>query len=101
MRSLTRWPITVARQGTEELSPREVMGLRESSLAAGASQVMAIRVDWTKWRQFFRGMQENPLLEHIFATVEGQETGGPTSDFRLKIESAAPEELEGLIGQAG
>ena len=45
-------------------------------------------------------MQENPLLERIFATVEGQETGGPASDFRLKIESAAPEELEGIIAQA-
>ena len=61
---------------------------------------MAIRVDWAKWRQFFRGMQENPLLERIFAAVEGQETGGATSDLRLKIESAAPEELEGIIGQA-
>jgi acyl carrier protein len=45
-------------------------------------------------------MQENPLLEHIFAAFEGQETGGATSDLRLKIESAAPEELEGIIGQA-
>jgi acyl transferase domain-containing protein/NADPH:quinone reductase-like Zn-dependent oxidoreductase/NAD(P)-dependent dehydrogenase (short-subunit alcohol dehydrogenase family)/SAM-dependent methyltransferase/acyl carrier protein len=90
----------LARQGTTELSPREVMTLLESSLTAGLTQVMAIRVDWTKWRQFFRGMQENPLLERIFAAVEGQETSGATSDLRLKIESAAPEELEGLIGQA-
>jgi acyl carrier protein len=64
------------------------------------TQVMAIRVDWAKWRQFFRGMQENPLLEHIFAAVEAQETGGAVSDWRLKIESAAPEELVGIIGQA-
>jgi NADPH:quinone reductase-like Zn-dependent oxidoreductase/short-subunit dehydrogenase/acyl carrier protein len=90
----------LARQGTTELSPREVMTLLESSLKAGATQVMAIRVDWTKWRQFFRGMQENPLFEQIFAAVEGQETGGATSDLRLKIESAGPEELEGIIGQA-
>jgi NADPH:quinone reductase-like Zn-dependent oxidoreductase/SAM-dependent methyltransferase/acyl carrier protein len=90
----------LARQGTEELSPREVMGLLESSLTAGVTQAMAIRVDWTKWRQFFRGMQENPLLERIFASVESQETGGATSDWRLKIESATPEELEGIIGQA-
>ena len=40
------------------------------------------------------------MLERIFATVEGQETGGASSDLRLKIESAAPEELEGIIGQA-
>jgi acyl carrier protein len=90
----------LARQGTTELSPQEVMTLLESSLTAGATQVMAIRVDWNKWRQFFRSMQENPLFEHIFAAVEGQETGGATSDLRLKIESAAPEELEGIIGQA-
>jgi acyl carrier protein len=90
----------LARQGTTELSPQEVMALLESSLAAGVAQVMAIRVDWTKWRQFFRGMQENPLLERIFTAAEGQETDGATSDLRLKIESAAPEELEGIIRQA-
>jgi acyl transferase domain-containing protein/NADPH:quinone reductase-like Zn-dependent oxidoreductase/SAM-dependent methyltransferase/acyl carrier protein/short-subunit dehydrogenase len=90
----------LARQGTTELSPREVMSLLESALTTGVTQVMAIRVDWAKWRQFFRGMQENPLLERIFATVEGQEAGSATSDLRLKIESAAPEELEEIIGQA-
>jgi acyl transferase domain-containing protein/NADPH:quinone reductase-like Zn-dependent oxidoreductase/NAD(P)-dependent dehydrogenase (short-subunit alcohol dehydrogenase family)/SAM-dependent methyltransferase/acyl carrier protein len=90
----------LARQGTTELSPKEVMTLLGSALTAGQTQVMAIRVDWAKWRQFFRGMQENPLLERIFETVENQESGGPASDFRLKIESAAPEELEGIIGQA-
>ena len=90
----------LARQGTTELSPREVMTLLESALTADTTQVMAIRVDWAKWRQFFRGMQENPLLENIFAAVEGQETGSSNSDLRLKIESAAPEELEGIIGQA-
>jgi acyl transferase domain-containing protein/acyl carrier protein/phospholipid N-methyltransferase len=90
----------LARQGTTELSPGEVMSLMESSLTAGSTQVMAIRVDWAKWRQFFRGMQENPLLERIFASVEGQESGGGKSDWRQKIESAAPEELEGIIGLA-
>jgi acyl transferase domain-containing protein/NADPH:quinone reductase-like Zn-dependent oxidoreductase/SAM-dependent methyltransferase/acyl carrier protein len=90
----------LARQGTTELSPREVMSLLESSLSAGIAQVMAIRVDWAKWRQFFRGMQENPMLEHIFAAVEVQEAGGVANDIRLKIEAASPEELEGLIRQA-
>jgi NAD(P)-dependent dehydrogenase (short-subunit alcohol dehydrogenase family)/acyl carrier protein len=90
----------LARQGTTELSPKEVMTLLESALTAGVTQVMAIRVDWAKWRQFFRGMQENPLLERIFAAVEGQETGGATTDLRHKIESAAPEELGAIIGQA-
>jgi acyl transferase domain-containing protein/NADPH:quinone reductase-like Zn-dependent oxidoreductase/SAM-dependent methyltransferase/acyl carrier protein len=90
----------LARQGTTELSPREVMALMEASLNAGVTQVMAIRVDWTKWRQFFRGMQENPLLERIFAAVEGHGPGGSPSDLRLKIASAAPEELGGIIRQA-
>ena len=58
----------LARQGTTEISPGEVMALLESFLRAGSTQAMAIRVDWAKWRQFFRGMQENPLLERIFAS---------------------------------
>lgn len=89
----------LARQGTRELSEREVVALLESFLSAGVTQVMAIRVDWAKWQQFFRSMQENPLLERIFTAVEGQDTSGAMSDFRLKIESAAPEELEAIIGQ--
>ena len=90
----------LARQGTTELSPGEVMSLMESSLVAGNTQVMAIRVDWAKWRQFFRSMQENPLLERILASVESQETGGGPGDWRLKIESAAPDEKEAVICQA-
>ena len=90
----------LARQGTLELSPVEVTNLLESSLKAGNTQLMAIRVDWAKWRQFFRGMQENPLLERIFAAVESQDLGQTMSDLRLKIESASPEELEGIIRQA-
>jgi acyl transferase domain-containing protein/NADPH:quinone reductase-like Zn-dependent oxidoreductase/NAD(P)-dependent dehydrogenase (short-subunit alcohol dehydrogenase family)/SAM-dependent methyltransferase/acyl carrier protein len=96
----TRVAEFLARQGTTALSPREVMALLESSLTAGVTQVMAIRVDWAKWRQFFRGMQENPLLERIFSAVEGQETSGAPNDLRLKIEAAAPEEVAGIIGQA-
>ncbi len=90
----------LARQGTTELSPGEVTSILESSLSANDTQVIAIRVDWAKWRQFFRGMQENPLLERIMASVEGQEGGAATSDWRLKIESAAPEERESVIAQA-
>ena len=75
--------------------------LLESFLAAGTTQAMAIRVDWAKWRQFFRGMQENPLLERIFASAsKARRRGGATSDWRLKIEAAAPEERDGVIGQA-
>src|SRR5881394_2914623 len=90
----------LARQGTTELSPGEVMSLLESSLVAGDTQVAAIRVDWAKWRQFFRSMQENPLLERILATVERQENGGVTRDWRLKIESAEPKDREPIIAAA-
>jgi acyl carrier protein len=91
----------LARQGTVEISPREVVALLESFLNEGMDQVLAIRVDWTKWRQFFRGLQANPLLERIFASgIESQEAAGQTSDWRLKIESAPPEEREGIIRQA-
>jgi acyl transferase domain-containing protein/NADPH:quinone reductase-like Zn-dependent oxidoreductase/SAM-dependent methyltransferase/acyl carrier protein len=90
----------LARQGTLALSPAEATALLESSLKAGSTQVMAIRVDWAKWRQFFRNMQENPLLERIFATIESQEMGQTISDLRLKLESASPEELEGIIRRA-
>ncbi len=90
----------LSRQGTTELSPGEVMALMEASLVAGNTQVMAIRVDWAKWRQFFRSMQENPLLERILSAVEGQETGGATGDWRPRIEAAAPEEKEAVICQA-
>ena len=71
-------------------SRRPPLVFMESSLVAGNTQVAAIRVDWAKWRQFFRSMQENPLLERILASVESQEGGGVTSDWRLKIEAAAP-----------
>jgi acyl transferase domain-containing protein/NADPH:quinone reductase-like Zn-dependent oxidoreductase/acyl carrier protein/SAM-dependent methyltransferase len=90
----------LARQGTTELSPGEVMSLLESSLVAGNTQVAAVRVDWAKWRQFFRSMQENPMLERILSSVEVQEGGGVTSDWRLKIESAAPEDREPIIAAA-
>ncbi|MGB8168186.1 MAG: SDR family NAD(P)-dependent oxidoreductase [Chthoniobacteraceae bacterium] len=90
----------LARQGTTELSPGEVMTILESSLRAGNTQVAAIRVDWAKWRTFFRSMQENPLLERIFATVESQESGGAKSDWRNRIEAAAPDEKEAVIAQA-
>jgi len=90
----------LARQGTTALSPGEVMSILESSLVAGNTQVAAIRVDWAKWQQFFRSMQENPLLERILASVENQEGGGVTSDWRNKIESASAEEREPIIAAA-
>jgi acyl transferase domain-containing protein/NADPH:quinone reductase-like Zn-dependent oxidoreductase/NAD(P)-dependent dehydrogenase (short-subunit alcohol dehydrogenase family) len=90
----------LAKQGISELSPSEVVSIVESSLRAGSTQVAAIRVDWARWRTFFRGMQGNPLLERIFAAVEGQETSGTASDWRNRIEFAASEEKETVIAHA-
>jgi NADPH:quinone reductase-like Zn-dependent oxidoreductase/acyl carrier protein len=91
----------LARQGTAALTPREVTTLMESFLTANATQIAAIRVDWAKWRQSFRGMQENPLVERVFASgVETQETGGGTSDWRQKIQAAAPDERDEVVCQA-
>jgi acyl transferase domain-containing protein/acyl carrier protein/phospholipid N-methyltransferase len=90
----------LAKQGISSLSPGEVVSIVESSLRAGSAQVAAIRVDWAKWKTFFRGMQGNPLLERIFTAVEGHESSGTSSDWRNRIESAAPEEKETVIAQA-
>lgn len=91
----------LARQGTAALTPREVTTLMESFLVSNATQMAAIRVDWAKWRQSFRGMQDNPLVERIFASgVEVQETSGGSSDWRGKIQSAGPDERNDVIGQA-
>ena len=91
----------LARQGTTALSPGEVVALLDFFLSNGVTQAAAIRVDWSKWRQFFRGLQEKPLLEHIFASgVESDDTSAANNDWRLKIESAAPEERGNVIAQA-
>ena len=89
------------RQGTSSIEPNEVTALLESFLEANVAQAAAIRVDWAKWRQSFRTMQENPLLERIFADgVEMDESGGGAGDWRVKIESADADEREGVICQA-
>ena len=91
----------LARQGTAALTPREVTTLMESFLTAHSTQVAAIRVDWAKWRQSFRGMQDNPLVERIFASgVELQETSSGSSDWRQKIQLAGPDDRIEVIGQA-
>ena len=90
----------LARQGTLGITPGEAMALLESFLVAGSAQAIAIRVDWSKWRQFFRGMQESPLLERIFASIESQESTGTTSDWRSRIDAAAPAEKQAVISQA-
>lgn len=91
----------LALHGTTPLSPGEVVGLVESFLNAGATQALAMRVDWSKWRQSYRGGQESPLLERIYAAgVDAPETSTAKSDWRLKIESAAPADRTEVIGQA-
>jgi NADPH:quinone reductase-like Zn-dependent oxidoreductase/acyl carrier protein len=90
----------LARQGTNAISPGEAMALLESFLCAGSAQAISIRVDWRKWRQFFRGMQENPFLERIFAALENEETVGTTSSWRSRIDAASPAEKQPVICQA-
>ncbi len=91
----------LSRQGTEALSPDEVTSLLETFLDSSATQMAALRVDWAKWRQSFRGLQENPLLERIFAAgVEMEEAAGKTADWRARIEAAAPDDREAVVVQA-
>ncbi|MEY2538449.1 MAG: hypothetical protein QOG67_2189 [Verrucomicrobiota bacterium] len=90
----------LARQGTVAISPGEAMALLESFLRAGSAQAISIRVDWRKWRQFFRGMQENPFLERIFAALENEESVGATSSWRSRIDAASPAEKQAVICQA-
>ena len=92
----------LARQGTAQLTPSEVILLLESFLNAGTTQALALRVDWAKWRQAFRSSHENPLLEFIFtaATDDDTESSGTKSDWRPKIESAAPEDRLAVIEHA-
>jgi NADPH:quinone reductase-like Zn-dependent oxidoreductase/acyl carrier protein len=91
----------LARQGTAALTPGEVTTLLESFLNAHATQVAAIRVDWAKWRQSFRGMQENPLVERIFAAgMDVQESSGGSSDWRGRIAAASADERDGVLSLA-
>ncbi|MBA3832879.1 MAG: SDR family NAD(P)-dependent oxidoreductase [Chthoniobacterales bacterium] len=91
----------LARLGLAPLTPDELILLLESFLSAGAAQAMALRVDWSKWGKSFRGLQDSPLLENVMvAGAEGAETGGAKNNWALKIEGAAPEAREGIIGEA-
>jgi NADPH:quinone reductase-like Zn-dependent oxidoreductase/malonyl CoA-acyl carrier protein transacylase/SAM-dependent methyltransferase/acyl carrier protein len=90
----------LARQGTNAISPGEATALLESFLCAGSAQAISIRVDWKKWRQFFRSMQENPFLERIFAALENEEAVGATSSWRSRIDAASPTEKQAVICQA-
>jgi acyl transferase domain-containing protein/NADPH:quinone reductase-like Zn-dependent oxidoreductase/acyl carrier protein/SAM-dependent methyltransferase len=91
----------LARQGTGALAPGEVTSLMESFLTGHSTQMAAIRVDWAKWRQSFRGMQDNPLVERIFAAgVETQEAGAGGNDWRARIQAASAEDRNAVIGEA-
>jgi acyl carrier protein len=91
----------LARQGTGALVPGEVTSLMESFLTGHSTQMAAIRVDWAKWRQSFRGMQDNPLVERIFAAgVETQEAGAGGNDWRARIQGASAEDRNAVIGEA-
>lgn len=91
----------LARQGTLALEPKEVVSLLETFLDARCAQVAALRVDWAKWRQAFRGLQDNPFHERIFAaeTEDGEETQA-TGDWRLRIDAATAADREGVIVRA-
>jgi len=90
----------LSRQGTMEISPGEATALLESFLRAGSAQAISIRVDWGKWRQFFRTMHENPFLERIFAALESQDPVGAASNWRSRIDAAGPAEKQAVISQA-
>ncbi len=91
----------LARQGTAALTPREVTTLMESFLVSHITQAAAIRVDWAKWGQSFRGMLDNPLVERIFASgIEIQETSGGNADWRARIQAASPDDRHDVIVHA-
>ncbi len=91
----------LSRLGLAPLTPDELIMLLESFLSAGAAQAMGLRVDWSKWEKSFRGLQDSPLLENVIvAGADGAETGGAKNNWALKIEGAAPEAREAIIGEA-
>ncbi|MBE2181581.1 MAG: SDR family NAD(P)-dependent oxidoreductase [Chthoniobacterales bacterium] len=91
----------LARQGTLALDPKEVVSLLETFLAAKTPQVAALRADWGKWRQAFRGLHDSPFHERIFASeVDADEGVSQSGDWRVRIDSAAPEERLDVIVRA-
>ena len=91
----------LSRQGTIALTPAEVTTLLQSFLESGAPQMVSLRVDWSKWRQSYRGLQENPLLEYVFTGgTEADDKGGISSDWQNRISAAAGAERTGIIVDA-
>lgn len=91
----------LARQGTLALDPKEVVSLLETFLAARSPQVAALRADWAKWRQAFRGLHDSPFHERIFASeVDADDGTSQTGDWRARIDSAAAEDRADVIVRA-
>ena len=91
----------LARQGTGALAPQEVTSLLESFLLSHTTQVAALRVDWAKWRQSHRSLQENPFTERIFASgVDLPENTGGAGDWQERIQSAPADKRDAVICQA-
>ncbi len=90
----------LARQGTTPLSPAEVVSCLKALLDANVPQALAVRIDWQKWRQFFRGMQDSPLLEAVLAGGFDDEERSTAGDWRTQIEAAAPGEREQIVTDA-
>ena len=92
----------LARQGTVAPLAGEVMALLESFLTAGVTQVDGDPRGLEQMAAIIPRLAGKSIARtaSLPRSVEGQESGARTSDWRLKIESAAPDEREGIIGQA-
>ena len=90
----------LAKQGISALSPGEVVMIVESLLRARERTGRRDSSRMVEMENILPRHARHPLLERIFAAVEGQETSGATSDWRNRIESAAPAEKETVIAQA-
>jgi len=63
--------------------------------------MVSLRVDWSKWRQSYRGLQENPLLEYVFTGgTESDDKGGISSDWADRIATTSGAERTEIITDA-
>ncbi|MDX2080082.1 MAG: SDR family NAD(P)-dependent oxidoreductase [Terrimicrobiaceae bacterium] len=90
----------LARQGTGAVSESEVIELLERFLSNDTSQALAIRVDWSKWRQAFRGLASNPMIQSLIEAEAPAGEGQVVGDWRERIQSAPAEERPALIAAA-
>lgn len=90
----------LARIGTGLLEPGEIFRLLETLLDSQTAQAAAMRIDWSKWAQASKGMQDNALYQRVMTTAETDGAGSRTADWRKRIEAAEPGEREAVIVQA-